>query len=327
MASTPALDIEPAGRGAVAGVAARLRRLPGRAPAWARRFGWPLLFLSPWVIGLLGLTVVPMGLSLYYSFTDFSLLGNPVWIGAANYTELSADPTFWQSTGNTLYLILIMVPVSTGAALAYALLLNQKVRGLRFFRTALYLPSLFPPVASALLWLWLLNPQFGLVDNLLAAVHVLGPPWLASMGWSKPALVIMQIWASGGAMVIFLAGLQGVPTALLEAAHLDGAGVWQRFRHVTLPSISPVILFNLVMGMIGALQYFTQAYVMGGAGSTDGVGGSLLFYAVYLYELAFQNLRVGYASALAWVMLAFAAALTAALFWTARRWVHYGLWR
>jgi multiple sugar transport system permease protein len=317
--------------------AARGVSLPGAEPlarprvrAHGGRLLWPALFLAPWLVGVVGLYLVPMGLSLYYSFTNYDIVSSPAWLGLFNYKQMFSDPQFWLSAGNTLYLLVVMVPVSMLAALLFAVLLAQPVRGMHFFRTVLYLPSLMPPVAAALLWLWLLNPEYGLVNTLLSVFGITGPPWLATPAWSKPALVLMSVWGSGGAMVIFLAGLKGVSQELLDAARIDGAGALRRFVHVTLPSISPLVLFNLVMAVIGVLQYFTQAFVMGGgegAGASIGPGGSLQFLTVYLFELAFENLRTGYAAALSWVIFVFSAALTVLIFASARRWVHYTFWR
>ena len=315
-------------RGAFLGRVAKLSASRLRARRLFRTFAWPILFLSPWLVGLFGLIVLPMGLSLYYSFTNFNIIRPPIGIGTSNYTQLFSDPTFIQSTENQLYLVVVMVPLGLLAALLFAVLLNQPVRGIRVFRTALFLPSLVPPVAGSLLWMWMLNPEYGLVNSALALFHITGPLWLFSVHWSKPALVLMQIWSSGGAMIIFLAGLQGVPRSQLEAALLDGARAWQRFRHVTLPAISPVLLFNMIMGILAALQYFTQAYIMGsGSTGTAGVAGSLEFYTVYLFQLAFGNLEMGYASAMAWLMFIIAGCITTLLFLSAKYWVHYEGWK
>lgn len=312
-----------------AAVAARVSLKKPGARIARRKTLWGLFFLSPWLIGLFGLVLYPMALSLYYSFTNYDIVGKLRFVGLSNYKELSNDPLFWQSLYNTLYLIVFMVPVSLAAALGYALLLNLPVRGQRLFRTVFYLPHLVPPVAGAMLWVWIFNPEFGLINSLLGLLHITGPLWLNSMTWSKPSVILMQLWGIGGAMVIFLAGLQGVPATLLEAALLDGANAWQRLRHVTIPSISPLILFNLVMGILGAMQFFTQAYIMGGGsqGGTNGVGGSLEFAAIYLFQLAFQELRIGYASAMSWVLFAVLAVLVGAVFLWSRKWTHYEGWR
>lgn len=295
-----------------------------------RRTLWGLLFVSPWLIGVAGLVLYPMGLSLYYSFTNYDIVGPSTWVGASNYQLLLHDPEFRQALGNTFYLVVVMVPLSLIASLAYALLLNLPVYGQRFFRTVLYLPQMVPTVASAILWIWVLNPRYGLVNTVLGWFHILGPLWLSSIDWSKPAIVLLNIWGIGGAAIIFLAGLQGISPALLDAARVDGANIWHRFRHVTLPALSPLILFNAVIGVLAAMQYFTQAFVMGGGdtgGTSIGIGDSLQFAVVYLYEVAFADLRVGYASAMGWVLFMIMLIFIAVLLKVSFRWVHYEGWR
>jgi multiple sugar transport system permease protein len=295
-----------------------------------RRFLWGMLFVSPWIIGTLGLVLYPMILSLYYSFTNYDIVGASQWVGLANYQELLHDPQFQQSLQNTLYLVLVMVPLSLVASLGYALLLNQAVFGQRFFRTVLYLPQMVPTVASAILWIWVLNPTYGLVNTVLAWVHITGPLWLNSIQWSKPSIVLMNLWGVGGAGVIFLAGLQGISPSLVDAARVDGANVWQRFRHVTVPALSPLILFNAIMGVLAAAQYFTQAFIMGGGdtgGASIGLGNSLQFAVVYLYEVAFADLRVGYASAIGWVLFVLTLAVIGVMLRVSVRWVFYEGWR
>ncbi len=295
-----------------------------------RRWLWGLFFVSPWLIGLVGLTLYPMALSLYYSFTNYDIVGSTHWVGTSNYQLLWNDPEFRQALGNTLYLVVVMVPLSLAASLVYALLLNVDVRGQRVFRTVLYLPQMVPTVASAILWLWALNPQYGLVNTILGWAHILGPLWLSSITWSKPAIVLMNLWGVGGAAIIFLAGLQGISPALLDAARVDGAGAWSRFRHVTVPALSPLILFNAIMGVLSAMQYFTQAFVMGGGdtgGTSIGVGNSLQFAVVYLYEVAFADLRVGYASAMGWVLFLMMLIVIGLILKFSVRRVYYEAWR
>jgi multiple sugar transport system permease protein len=295
-----------------------------------RRFLWGLLFVSPWIVGTLGLVLYPMLLSLYYSFTNYDIVGSSTWVGLANYRELLHDPEFAQALGNTLYLVVVMVPLSLVASLGYALLLNLAVFGQRFFRTVLYLPQMVPTVASAILWIWVLNPTYGLVNTVLGWVHITGPLWLNSITWSKPSLVLMNLWGVGGAGVIFLAGLQGISPSLVDAARVDGANVWQRFWHVTVPALSPLILFNAIMGVLGAMQYFTQAFILGGGdtgGTSIGLGNSLQFAVVYLYEVAFSDLRVGYASAIAWVLFLMTLVVIGVLLRLSVRWVFYEGWR
>ncbi|WP_433293692.1 carbohydrate ABC transporter permease [Pseudonocardia sp. CA-142604] len=295
-----------------------------------RRFLWGVLFVSPWIIGTLGLVLYPMALSLYYSFTSYNIVGTSQWTGLANYQELLQDPEFTQSLENTLYLVVVMVPLSLIASLGYALVLNLAVFGQRFFRTVLYLPQMVPTVAGAILWIWVLNPTYGLVNTVLGWLHITGPLWLNSISWSKPAIVLMNLWGIGGAGVIFLAGLQGISPALVDAARVDGANAWQRFRHVTVPALSPLILFNAIMGFLGAMQYFTQAFIMGGGdtgGTSIGLGNSLQFAVVYLYEVAFSDLRVGYASAIGWVLFVIMLVVIGVLLKLSVRWVFYEGWR
>jgi multiple sugar transport system permease protein len=278
-----------------------------------------LLFVSPWLIGFALFTVYPVLATLYLSFTDYRVLSPPRWVGWANYRELLTDTeTFWPSLGNTLYLFLEL-PLALTLGLALALLLNQKLRGMAWYRTLFYLPSIVPVIANAMLWLWLLNPEYGLINAGLRALHLPAPGWLASLVWSKPALILMDLWGVGGSMIIYLAALQGIPTALYEAAELDGANAWHRFRYVTLPGISPVLFFNLIMGVIGTFQYFTQTFVM----TRGGPDKSTLFYALYLYQNAFQYFRMGTACAMAWLLFLLTLAATLLVFKTSARWVYY----
>ncbi|MBW7866444.1 MAG: sugar ABC transporter permease [Candidatus Hydrogenedens sp.] len=282
-----------------------------------------LLFALPWLVGFLGFTLYPLVMSVYYSFTSYNVVQPPVWAGLDNYRELFfQDPLFWKALYNTLYFTAFSVPLSLAAALFLALLLNQKVPGLALFRTVFFLPSIVPIVASSVLWIWVLNPQSGLVNSLLMQwFGVEGPGWLASPAWSKPSLVVMSLWGVGGAMVIFLAGLADVPQTLYEVAELDGAGVWTRFRHVTLPMLTPTILFNLVMGLIASFQYFTQVYVMTGGKGTP--LDTTMFYALYMYRSSFYYLRMGYASAMAWMLFVVILAATVGVLVSSKRWVFY----
>ncbi len=282
-----------------------------------------LLFILPWVAGLLCFTLYPLVMSVYYSFTSFNVLRPPMWVGLDNYRELFFnDPLFWKSLWNTLYFTLFSVPLCLGFSLSLAMLLNLKVPGQSVFRTVFFLPSIVPVVASSVLWLWVLNPQGGLVNSLLLQwFGVEGPGWLSDPAWAKPSLVFMSLWGVGGAMVVFLAGLADVPPTLYEVAELDGAGVWSKFRHVTLPMLTPTILFNLVMGLIGAFQYFTQVYVMtGGKGSPV---DSTMFFALYMYRNSFYYLRMGYASAMAWMLFAVILAATVGVLISSKKWVFY----
>ncbi len=279
-------------------------------------------FISPWVVGFLWLTLYPMLASLYYSFTDFQILNSPVWIGLANYQEMFfTDKLFWVSVGNTLYFALVSLPVGTVFSICLALLLNRKAAGMSFYRTLYYVPTVVPAVASVMLWAWILNPQVGLVNYCLGLIGIQGPGWLNDPNWSKPALIVLGLWGVGGGTVIYLAGLQDVPAHLYEAAALDGANALQKTWFVTIPLLTPTILFNVVMGLIGSFQYFTQAFV---AGAFGGPLNSLLFYNLYLYRNAFSYYRMGYASSMAWVLLIFVLLVTLAIFRATGRWVHYG---
>jgi multiple sugar transport system permease protein len=221
-----------------------------------------LAFLSPWLIGFSVFTLLPIVLSFYYSLCDYSLLQKPLYTGLDNYRALAADPVFWKSLVNTGYYALMALPAGMLVSLGLALLLNADVKGQAIYRTIFFLPSLVPAVASAMLWLWLLNAKLGLINVLLGKIGISGPQWLASQEWAMPALALMSLWGVGNTVVIYLAGLQDVPRELYEAAEIDGANPWQRLRNVTLPMISPVIFFNLVMAIIGSMQVFAVPYIM-----------------------------------------------------------------
>lgn len=288
-----------------------------------REAGMGYLMASPWLIGFLVFTAGPILLSLFYSFTSFQVTTPPRWLGLTNYRILFFDdPKFHTSLYNTAYYALFVVPLTIINGLIVAVLMNQRIPGRSLLRTIYYLPSVISGVASAMLWLWILNPKYGLINIMLGWIGIKGPPWLNSADWSKPALIIMSLWGIGGTMIIYLAGLQGVPQHLLEAAEIDGASAWQRFRHVTLPILSPTILFTMITSTIGSFQVFTQAYVWGG-GSGGGQRDSLLFYVLYLYQRAFNELKMGYASALAWVLFLIILTLTIIQFRFAQRWVYY----
>jgi multiple sugar transport system permease protein len=293
-----------------------------------RKFVTGILFISPWIIGFLGLTLYPMIASLYYSFTEFHLRQAPEWIGLANYTELFNDKLFWTSLANTLYLVVIGVPLTLFLSFICAVLLNLKVRGQSIYRVVFFLPSIVPTVASALLWIWILNPSSGIVNTLLGQIGITGPNWFRDPNWAKPALIMMGLWGTGGTIVIYLSGLQDVPASLLEAAEIDGASWLQRLRHITIPMISSITLFNLIIGVISTFQYFAQAYVFGTAVDTanSALGAPLnstLFYSVYLYQNGFRYLRMGYASAMAWILFIIIMICTLLLLRTSNRWTYY----
>ncbi|MFM7322371.1 MAG: carbohydrate ABC transporter permease [Armatimonadota bacterium] len=282
-----------------------------------QRLGW--LFVAPWIVGFLTFTLYPLLASLYLSFTDYRVLTPPIWVGLRNYRELLADKEmFWPSLGNTAFLFLEL-PLALLLGLAIALLLNLKLRGTAIYRTLCYLPSVVPTVAVAMLWLWLLNPEFGLVNAGLRAIGLPAPSWLSSPEYAKPAIILMDLWGVGGGIVLYLAALQGVPASLQEAAALDGAGPLKRLVHVTLPAISPVIFFNLIMGVVGTFQYFTQTWVM----TRGGPDNATLFYALHLYRNAFEYFKMGTACAMAWILFALTLAATLLVFKTSARWVYY----
>jgi len=286
-----------------------------------------IAFISPWLIGFLVFTLGPMIVSLGASFTSWTMLSPPTWVGLENYERMFGDdPLFAQSLLNTAYYVLLAVPLATVLALGLALILNQHLPGMGVFRTIFFLPSITNLVAVSILWIWVFNPEFGLLNSALRVVGVTGPLWLQSDSWAKPALIVMSLWGIGGSMIIFLAALQGVPHELYEAAALDGAGPVRRFRAITLPMISPAVFFSLVIGLIGGLQVFTQAFVMTGTaqpGSEGGPNNSTLFVVLYLYKKAFQEFKMGYASALAWVLFCLILIVTLVQKRLSRKWVYY----
>jgi len=294
----------------------------GKTAVERNNFRNGVLFALPWLIGFSVFFAYPILASLYFSFCNFDGVRPPQWIGLDNFSELFAqDGLFLKSLGNTLFMVAFGVPTSICFGLGIALLLNQKVKGQAIYRTIYYLPSITPVVATSILWLWLLNPQTGLVNLGLQSLGVSNPPgWLTDPAWAKPGLILMGVWGAGGGMVIYLAALQNVPAALYEAAALDGAGMISQFRNVTLPMITPVILFNLIMGLIGSFQYFTEAYVMTHGGPED----ATLFYSLHLFNKAFFDFRMGYASAMAWVLFVITLICAIVVFKSSIKWVYYG---
>lgn len=281
-----------------------------------------LLFASPWLIGLVVFLIGPIVASVLLSFTNWNLLTPPRWEGAENYRDLLDDRNFWQSVKVTLFYTVLAVPLYQVAGLSLALLLNRRVRGMNLFRTILFLPSVLSGVAVAALWVSLLNPDLGAVNQVLRAVGVDDPPrWLNSPTWAVPAIVLMGLWGVGGGAIIYLAGLQNIPPMLYQAAKIDGAGPWQTFRHITLPLLTPTLLFTLLLGLIEAFQVFDTAFVLGG--SRGGTRRSLLFYVLNLWNEGFRNGRFGYASALAWVLVIAAGVVIFLIFRTSGRWVYY----
>jgi multiple sugar transport system permease protein len=284
-------------------------------------------FISPWLIGFLVFTAGPVIASLLISFHSWSLLSTPEWVGLANYQRiLSEDPLFLTSLWNTAYYVILSVPLGICLALALALMLNLPMRGMGIFRTVFFLPSITNIVAVSVLWLWVFNPEFGLLNSVLRLFGVDGILWLQSEGWAKPAFVVMSLWGVGGSIIIFLAALQGIPRELYEAASLDGAGSARRFFHITLPMISPALFFSLVIGIIGSFQVFAQAFVMTGSaqpGSEGGPNNATLFIVLYLYKKAFQEFSMGYAAALAWLLFFIILFFTVVQTRLSRRWVYY----
>jgi len=277
------------------------------------------LFVAPLLVGLIVFTVGPVLASLAISFCRYEIFTPPEFIGGRNYAELFHDPLFWQSLKVTAIYSLVAVPLGLTLGLAVALLMNQRIRGIALFRTIYYLPAVVSGVAVALLWVWIFDPSYGLANVVLRWFGLPSCEWLASPRTALFSLILMSLWGVGGGMVIYLAGLQSVPQHLHEAASLDGANLWQRFRHVTLPMLSPVIFYNLIMGIIGSFQVFTQAFVMTNGGPVN----STLFYVLYLFRQAFNYYRMGYASAMAWVLFAVILALTLLVFKSSALWVYY----
>jgi multiple sugar transport system permease protein len=279
------------------------------------------LFVAPWIVGFVTFTAGAMLFSGWMSLHRWNLLTPPEWVGIGNYRKaLAHDPLFWKSLGNTAYYAFASVPLRMLIALFFAVLLNQNVRGIALFRTIFYLPSVVTGVATSMLWLMLLNPDVGGINFVLRSLGVAHPPgWFTSEQWAMPGLILMSLWSVGSMMLIFLAGLQSVPNELLDAARVDGAAGWMRFRHVTLPLLTPAILFNLVISVIGAFQVFTQSFIMTGGGPAN----ATLTYVLYLYRNAFEFFKMGYASALAWILFFLTLAMTALILRSTPAWVHY----
>jgi multiple sugar transport system permease protein len=280
------------------------------------------LFLLPWLVGFFGLTIGPMVTSLYLSFTDFDLLTTPEWIGASNYIRMfTNDPKFWASMRVTMFFVIFSVPLKLAFALAVAMLLNRGIRGLPLYRALFYLPSLLgASVAIAILWRQIFAGD-GLVNKFLAMFGIIGPSWISNPNYSLWTLIILSIWQFGSPMIIFLAGLRQIPQDMYEAASLDGASKWRQFVKITLPLLTPVVFFNAIIQTIEAFKSFTPAFII--SGGTGNPINSTLFYTLYLYQEAFGFFRMGYASALAWVLLALVGLFTAFSFLTSKYWVHY----
>jgi multiple sugar transport system permease protein len=289
---------------------------------------WGGLFVLPAVIGLLFFQLGPVLASLYLSFTSYDIVSAPKWIGLTNYERLAGgDRLYLKSLGVTAYYSVLSIPMSLLVAYTVALLMNQKVRGISVYRTLWYLPSLVPATVNGVLWLWLLNRDFGPVNYFLRLFGLPAPAWLSDPAWTVPSLVLVHVWGVGNSVLIFLAGLQGVPQHLYEAAEVDGATWWHKLRHVTLPMTSSIIFFNLVIGVIQSFQVFGLVYTLFTPSATEattaGPEDAALVYVLYLYRNAFLYFRNGYASAMAWVLLLIIAALTLVVFRSQGRWVYY----
>jgi len=295
------------------------RKRRGMSAAQWRDLRDGLLLTSPFIIGVLFLWIGPMIYSLFLILQDWDLITPPTFIGFGNFVRLWNDPLVAKSLGNTAYYTFVGVPLQLIVAFGLALMLNQNVRGLSIYRTIYYLPSITPAVAFAVVWIQILNPEFGVLNNLIGLFGIKPIKWLFDPMWAKPAFILMSLWLVGFQMVIFLAGLQGVPKELHEAAAIDGANSWRRFWNVTLPIISPVLFFNLVIGLIGSFQVFTGAFIITKGGPQD----STLFMVLYIYRNAFEYFKMGYAVTLSWLLFVIIMIFTAVQFFFANRWVYY----
>jgi multiple sugar transport system permease protein len=299
---------------------ARLRgRLgPSRMARREEIAGW--LMAMPWIAGIVVFMLGPFGAAAYLSLSDYAILKSPTFIGLDNFlVMLFEDPLFWKALSVTTIYSVVSVPLGIAFGLFLAVLLNTRIRGLAWLRTVYYLPAVLSGVAVSFLWIWIFSADWGILNYALSLIGIKGPRWLSSETWALPSLIVMSLWGVGGGLVIYLAALQGVPTELYEAAEVDGAGRWGRFWHITVPMISPVLLFQLIMGIIGTLQTFTEGYVMTGGGPNN----ATLFFVLYLYRNAFKYLKMGYASALAWAIFVYIMLLTVAVLRSSRTWVFY----
>ena len=284
---------------------------------------WGFFFITPWIVGFLVFQVGPMIASFYFSLTEYNVLSPPAWVGFANYTRMfTADPQFWASLGVTAYFVVLSVPLTVGGSLVCAILLNQRIHGRVVYRALFFVPSITPAVAATLVWVWVLNPNYGVLNYLLSYVGIDGPRWLGDPRWAVPSLVLLRIWGTvgGTTAVIFLSALQDIPRALYEAGEVDGATWWQLQRAITIPLLTPAIFFTLVMGIIGSFQTFTAAFVA----TQGGPAGATYFFVIHLYNSAFVSFEMGYASALSWVLLVILLVFNWIQIKGSERWVHYG---
>jgi len=279
-----------------------------------------LLFALPWLVGIGIFILYPIGASLYHSFYEYPIFSPAKFTGFLNYKTLLHDELFWITLYNSIYYTLLYVPLAVITSILLALILNIKVRGISFYRMVYYMPCIVPIVAASMLWMWLFNSQFGLINAALRTIGISGPPWLSSSAWAKPSLVIMALWMLGPGIIIYLSALQDVPQQLHEAAKLDGANWTQRTWHITLPMLTPIILFDIIISLIGSFQEFTRVFIM----TNGGPANSTLFYGLYIYRTAFAYLKMGYGCALAWVLFALIFVCTALVFKSSAKWVYYG---
>lgn len=289
-----------------------------------------MLFVLPWIIGFICFQIYPIGSAIYYSFTDYDIFNSPNWIGLDNYINLFKDNKFYLSIGNTAYMAFLGLPIGLIVALMIALLLNKEIKGMSFFRTIYYMPTVVPMVSSAALFIWILNPEYGLVNNFLKLFGMRGPSWLSDPKYTKLSLILMDTWRCGQSAIIFLSALKAVPNSFYEAAEIDGAGAFRKFWNITLPSISPTIQFLGIMGLIQSFQYFTQGFVFAqvmnpGQTTTGGPKNSLLFYSLYLYQNGFSFLKMGYASAMAIILFIIVMLVTFFVFKVSNKSVNYDI--
>lgn len=302
---------------------------PGPLQAASYRFGlsprrreylWGYFFIAPWIIGFLVFSLIPIASVFYFSTTQYSALSSPIFTGSANYEKMFLrDPYFIRSLANTLIYVVVRVPLHITIGFALAVALNAKLRGVRLLRTFFYMPTIVPAVANAVLWMWILESQVGILNYVLKAGGLPTTNWLGTVTWAMPSLIVMSLWQVGSIMTIFLAGLQGIPAQLYEAAEIDGAGRWRKLFSVTIPMMTPTILFNVILDIISSFQVFAAAFIITDGGPLN----STLFYVLYVYRNAFRFFDMGYASALSVVLFVLIAAMTAVVFRSSSSWVHY----
>jgi multiple sugar transport system permease protein len=280
-----------------------------------------LLFISPWLVGFFLFLVYPVVANFYLGMTQYSGFGPPQWIGFQNYVELVRDPLFWKSLSNTLYYVILAVPLGVFVAIALAMAMNQKVREVAVYRMLLYLPSIAPVFALSMMLIWLLNPRYGLFNYLLGLLHIPAINWLGDSHWSKLAIVLIAQFGAGQFGLIFLAALRAIPSSLYDAASLDGAGPWRKFFYITLPLLTPTILYDIIIGIGFGLQVFAPAYIMTDGGPLN----STMFTALYIYKNAFEYSRVGFAATVSGILFAMNATLAIVTFWSSKYWVNYSL--